>query len=185
MPMGLTLCGNKLAIGTRLEILEYQDQPEVGRRLAPAGKHDACYLPRTGHFTGDIRVHEVAWADEELWLVNTRFSSLCTRAPDSSFVPRWRPPFVSALSSDDRCHLNGLAVVDGRPRYVTCLGETDTPGGWRANKANGGRLLDVPSGACITHGLSMPHSPRWYGDKLWVLESGNGAIAAVDRPTGK
>ena len=29
------------------------------------------------------------------------------------FSPRWRPPFVSALAPEDRCHLNGLAMVDG------------------------------------------------------------------------
>src|SRR5262249_25428011 len=93
--------------------------------------------------------------------------------------------FVTALSSDDRCHLNGLAMVDSKPRYVTCLGETDTAGGGRANKANGGRLLDVPSGQCLAPGPSLPHSPRWVAHKLWVLGSGQGSIAVIDRQTGK
>jgi uncharacterized protein (TIGR03032 family) len=100
-------------------------------------------------------------------------------------VPRWRPPFVSALAPEDRCHLNGLAVVDGQVRYVTALGRSDTPAGWRETKANGGLLLDVPSGEAVASGLSMPHSPRWHDGRLWVLESGKGEINVVDLPTGR
>ncbi len=111
-------------------------------------------------------------------MVNTRFSCLCTLHPDYSFVPRWRPPFVTALAAEDRCHLNGLAIVDGRPRYVTALGETDTAGGWRANKPQGGCLMDVSSGEVISRGLSMPHSPRWHDGRLWLLESGTGQAGA-------
>jgi len=99
---------------------------------------------------------------------------------DHSFYPRWRPKFLSALSPEDRCHLNGLAMVDGRPKYVTALGETDTQGGWRANKVSGGILIDVVKNEILLRGLSMPHSPRWYQGKLWVLESGQGSVAIVD-----
>ncbi len=120
-----------------------------------------------------------------MWVVNTRFSCLCTLDRSASFAPRWRPPFVSALEPTDRCHLNGLGMVDGRPRYVTALGETDEPAGWRANKAKGGVLMDVDSGEVITRGLSMPHSPRWYAGRLWVCESGAGTFGYVDLNTGK
>jgi uncharacterized protein (TIGR03032 family) len=105
--------------------------------------------------------------------------------PDYSFVPRWRPPFISGLAAEDRCHLNGLAMVDGRPRYVTALGETDTPGGWRPTKAYGGCLMDVPSGEVVVRGLSMPHSPRWHDGRLWLLESGTGRLVVIDLPTGQ
>ena len=121
-------------------------RPTIAPLVEPAGQHDACFVPRSSHVTGDIGVHEVAWAGDELWMVNTRFSCLCTLDPAYSFVPRWRPPFVTALAAEDRCHLNGLAVVDGEPKYVTALGETDTPHGWRANKAHGGCLMEVRSG---------------------------------------
>jgi uncharacterized protein (TIGR03032 family) len=53
----------------------------------------------------------MAWAGDDVWIVNTRFSCLCTLDPDYSFVPRWRPPFITALAAEDRCHLNGLAVA--------------------------------------------------------------------------
>lgn len=117
--------------------------------------------------------------------MSTRFSSLCTISPDYSFVPRWRPPFVTALSAEDRCHLNGLALVDGRPQYVTALGPTDTPGGWRPDKPRGGCIVDVTSGEFVSRGLSMPHSPRWYDGRLWVLESGTGGVVLVDQATGR
>jgi uncharacterized protein (TIGR03032 family) len=117
--------------------------------------------------------------------VNTRFSCLATRAVNHSFVPCWRPPFISELAPEDRCHLNGLGVRDGRVRYVTALGTSDCPAGWRENKRSGGVLLDVPSGEVIVRGLSMPHSPRWYDGRLWVLDSGNGRLAVVDEASGR
>jgi uncharacterized protein (TIGR03032 family) len=184
-PMGIAYERGRLAIGTNVRVWEFHNQPSIARKLEPIGKHDACFLPRTIQFTGEIASHEIAWAGTTLWVVNTRFSCLCTLDPNYSFVPRWRPKFISKLSSDDRCHLNGLAMRDGRPRYVTALGETDAAGGWRANKARGGCLIDVDSNEFIARGLSMPHSPRWHDDKLWILESGVGSLATVDLATGK
>jgi uncharacterized protein (TIGR03032 family) len=185
-PMGMALNGDRLAIGTQIQIWEYVDVPAVAAKLEPPGRHDACFLPRSCHVTGNIQIHEMAWGlGGELWVVNTRFSCLCTIDKSASFTPRWRPPFVSALEPTDRCHLNGLAMVNGRPRYVTALGDTDAPAGWRANKARGGVLFDVESGETITRGLSMPHSPRWYAGRLWVCESGAGTLGFVDLKTGK
>src|SRR5262249_59076593 len=123
----------------------------------PAGRAGACFLPGSSHVTGNVLIHEMAYgADGQLWLVNTRFSCLATLDAESSFVPRWRPPFVTELEPSDRCHLNGLGMVDGKPKYVTALGETNAMGGWRPHKARGGLLLEVDSGEVITRGLSMP-----------------------------
>jgi uncharacterized protein (TIGR03032 family) len=178
-PMGLAVDGGCLAMGTQDQVWVLRNAPDIAPRVEPVGQHDACFLPRSCHVTGDIGIHELAWVGAELWVVNTRFSCLCTLGPDYSFVPRWRPPYVSALAAEDRCHLNGLAVVDGRPQYVTALGETDTAGGWRANKSHGGCLIDVPSGAIVARGLSMPHSPRWHDGRLWLLESGTGRLIVI------
>jgi uncharacterized protein (TIGR03032 family) len=184
-PMGLAAAGGRLALGTRQEVWFFRNAPDIAPRVEPAGRHDACFVPRSAHVTGDIAVHELAWSGEELWVVNTRFSCLCTLHPDFSFMPRWRPPFVTALAAEDRCHLNGLAVVEGRPRYVTALGETDTVNGWRANKPRGGCLMEVSSGEVISRGLSMPHSPRWHDGRLWLLESGTGQLVLVDPAAGR
>jgi uncharacterized protein (TIGR03032 family) len=183
-PMGLAVAPGRFTVGTRAEVLDYRNFPAVAPRIEPQGKHDACFLPRNKHFTGDIRIHEIAFAQGELWLVATNFSCLATLDAEHSFVPRWTPPFVTKLTNEDRCHLNGLCVVEDRVRYVTALGETDEPGGWRENKASGGVLIDVASGETIISGLSMPHSPRWYDGRLWLLESGKGTLSVADPGTG-
>jgi len=180
-PMGIAADARRLALGTRNQVWTFRNAPDIAPKVPPAGAHDACFVPRSCHVTGDIGGHEMAWAGDVLWCVNTRFSCLCTFDPEYSFTPRWRPPFVTALTPDDRCHLNGLAVVEGRPRFVTALGTTDTPGGWRADKPRGGCLMDVPTGTVIAGGLSMPHSPRWHDGRLWVLESGTGRLLTVAR----
>lgn len=184
-PMGLAVKDSRLALGTRKEVWFLRNAPDIAPQIEPVGQHDACFLPRMSHVTGDIGVHEIAWVGEELWLVSTRFSCLATLNPDYSFVPRWRPPFISALVAEDRCHLNGLALVDGNPGYVTALGTTDVADGWRATKASSGCLLDVASGEFITRSLSMPHSPRWHAGQLWVLESGTGSLVRVEAASGR
>jgi uncharacterized protein (TIGR03032 family) len=183
-PMGLAIDARRIALGTRNQVWILRNAPDIAPRIEPARQHDACFLPRSSHVTGDIGVHELVWAGEELWIVNTRFSCLCTLHPDYNFVPRWRPPFITALAAEDRCHLNGLAIVDGTPRYVTALGATDVRDGWRAEKPHGGCVIDVPSGELVSRGLSMPHSPRWHDGRLWLLESGTGQLVLVDPATG-
>ena len=185
-PMGIAVQGAKLALGTKTTVWEFWNQQAAAKTIDPEGKVDACYMPRRGHTTGDIRIHDLAYdVDGELWAVATRFSCLVTFDRENSFTPRWRPQFISGLSADDRCHLNGLAMVDGQPKYVSVLGMTDSPNGWRDDKAAGGAILDIDGGAPITVGLSMPHSPRWHNGKLWVLESGRGALCTVDVETGQ
>ncbi len=183
-PMGMAFDGHRLALGTVKEIWDFRNMPDSAERLHP-NKHDACFMPRNMHVTGDIRVHELAFdGGGELWLVNTRFSALCTLDRDHSFVPRWRPNFVTALAAEDRCHLNGLCMVGGKPRYVTALGQSDSVEGWRDDKIHGGVIIDVTNNDIVASGLSMPHSPRWYGGRLWVLESAKGTVATVDPATG-
>lgn len=189
-PMGLAVDRSRLAIGTRKEVWLLRNAPDIAPQIEPAGQHDACYLPRSSQVTGDIGIHEMAWKGDELWIVSTRFSCLCTLSPDYSFVPHWRPPFITALAAEDRCHLNGLAMGPDElgtsvPRYVTALGTTDTRDGWRVDKPQGGCILDITSGEFVTRGLSMPHSPRWHNGQLWVLESGTGSLMRVELANGR
>lgn len=205
-PMGLAVANNRLAVGAATSVWEFHNLPAVCQKLdAPRGDsseeagesaaavngptHDACFLPRTTHWTGDIQIHEMSWVGEgneaELWFVNTRFSCLCRRSDIYCFEPVWRPTFIDSYVPGDCCHLNGLGLRDGRPRYVTALGETNEPGGWRQNKKDGGLLIDIDSGEVISRGLSMPHSPRWYNDRLWLLHSGTGGFGFIDPQSGK
>ena len=186
-PMGVAASPRRMAVGTSNAVWLFDDRPGLSSRL-PGGSTatDACFVPSGSHLTGDISVHEMAWADDgELWVVNTRFSCLATLDGRHSFVPRWRPPFVSHYAAEDRCHLNGLAMVDGRPGYVTALATTDEAQGWRREKVGGGVVVDVATGEVVARGLTMPHSPRWHDGRLWVLDSGKGSLATVDPASGR
>lgn len=183
--MGVAISPTQMALGGRDWVYFLRNDAKLAPRIEPPGTYDACFLTRGGQYTGDISIHDLAWGNEELWIVNTRFSCLCTLSNNYNFLPQWRPNFISAIAPEDRCHLNGVAMVDGMPKYVTVLGQTDTPGGWRENKASGGCILEVPSSRIITNGLSMPHSPRIYQNRLWVLNSGHGELITVDLTSGK
>jgi uncharacterized protein (TIGR03032 family) len=163
--MGMAVKRDGIAVAARAQVWLLQGAPDLAARVEPAGRHDACFLTRSAYFTGEIQAHELAFSGDELWLVNTAFGCLCTLDGRHSFVPRWRPPFLTALTPDDRCHLNGLALESGVPKYVTALAETDTPQGWRADKARSGCLIDVPSGQTVARGFAMPHSPRVHGGR--------------------
>jgi uncharacterized protein (TIGR03032 family) len=179
-PMGLAASPRQMAVVGRRQVWLFRAERDLAARIDPPGRHDGAYLVRSSVFTGPIAGHEAAWAGDELWVVNTLFSCLATLSPNYHFVPRWRPPFVSALAAEDRCHLNGLALEAGRPRYVTCLARTDSPQGWRPDKARSGCLLSVPGGEVVAAGLSMPHSPRIYDGQVWLCNSGLGTLDRVD-----
>ncbi|MGB7414263.1 MAG: TIGR03032 family protein [Thermosynechococcaceae cyanobacterium] len=183
--MGVAMGRNQIAIGGKDWIYFLKNAPELAPHVGAPNTHDACFLIRGAHYTGDIAVHELAWGTDQLVVNNTRFSCLCSLDNNYSFVPQWQPPFISALASEDRCHLNGIALVDGTPKYATVLGQTDTPGGWRPNKAIDGCVLELPSGKVVAKGLAMPHSPRISQGQLWVLNSGLGALTQINLPSGE
>jgi uncharacterized protein (TIGR03032 family) len=185
-PMGMATLDDRLAVGCGVQVWEFRVNPAAAAKVVPVGHHDACYLPRRSHITGDIDIHEMEYSPEgKLWLINTRFNCLCTLHDDCSFAPVWRPPFIKSLAPEDRCHLNGLALANGEPKYATALGTSDIAGGWRETKARGGVLMDIPGNEVLLSGLSMPHSPRLHNGKLWLLESGNGSLGRVDLAAGK
>ncbi|MEM8702884.1 MAG: TIGR03032 family protein [Pseudomonadota bacterium] len=147
--------------------------------------HDRCYHPRQSLLTGDLQVHDVGVEkDGRIVFVNTAYSCLAVPDPVHSFRPLWKPPFISELTSDDRCHLNGLAMEAGHPRYVTAVSRSDVARGWRDERSEGGLILDVTTNTVVTESLSMPHSPRLHKGRLYVLDSGRGKLCHVDRTTG-
>ncbi len=152
---------------------------------APAG-FDRLYVPQCGFTTGDIDAHDIALdAQERPIFVNTLFSCLAAPSETHSFRVVWKPPFISRLAAEDRCHLNGLAMRDGQPAFVTAVSTTDVHEGWREHRRDGGVILDVPSGEIVARGLSMPHSPRLHGGRLFVLNSGAGEFGTVDLASGR
>jgi uncharacterized protein (TIGR03032 family) len=181
--LGMWSDGKSIWMTALFQLWRFEDFLPPGQAEA---KHDKVFVPTVGYTTGDIDVHDIGVdADGQVVFVNTLFSCLATVDARHSFVPLWKPPFVSRLAAEDRCHLNGLAMENGRAAYVTAVSRTDTNEGWRDNRASGGVVVDVRTNDIVCEGLSMPHSPRVYRDKLWVLNSGAGYFGYVDRQTGK
>jgi uncharacterized protein (TIGR03032 family) len=180
-PMGLAVDGDRMAVATKHALVLLANEPRLAASYPRQPEtYDALFVPRSVHYSGALAVHDMVFTEHGLVGVNTLFSCLFQLDPRFSFRPVWRPRFVSALAPEDRCHLNGLALVDGAPRYVTALGTADTAGGWRANKENGGVIVDVASGETVLAGLAMPHSPRVYDGTLYALLSSTGEVIAVD-----
>jgi uncharacterized protein (TIGR03032 family) len=185
--MGLCRTPSGIAVGSRDAVWTLPANREIAPRIPPEHSHDIAFLARTAHHSGPLMGHDLAWCGDRLWLVNTLFNCLATLEAPWAFVPRWRPPFISALAPGDRCHLNGLAISEdgSSPAYATALGEDDAEHSWREHKASGGCLIHVPSGAVMLRGLSMPHSPRLYQGQLYLLDSGHGNLLRVDPISGE
>ena len=181
-PMGLATGEGVLAVACRDEVAFFANAPFLAAHYPEpnTNRYDALYLPRASYNTGDVSLHDLAFGPEGLWAVNTRFSCLAVISRAYSFLPKWKPPFISQLAPEDRCHLNGLAMIDGRPGFVTAHSDADAPGAWRQSKAGGGVLMDVASGEFVLRGLYMPHSPRMHKGRLWFLNSGQGELCLVD-----
>lgn len=184
-PAGTAVDYGKISVATAYQICHLWNIPIVAQKLEPLGQYDACYLFRKGHITGDLEIQDMAYAQGQLWLVSSRFSSLCTLDQANSFIPQWRPPFIQGITPDDRCHLNGVAIVNNQPKYLTALAESNSPQGWRILQGAGGIVIDKDTNQIICRGLSVPNNPRWYRNKLWVLESGQARLITINPQTGK
>lgn len=176
--------GRSLALATQYQIQRFDNVLPAGN-ATPDG-YDALYAPHAAWVTADLDVHDMTFgADGRPVFINTLFGCIATVSDSHSFRPLWKPPFVSELVAEDRCHLNGLAAEDGVPRYVTATSQSDIADGWRDRRGDGGVMIDVASSEIVAAGLSMPHSPRLYRGALWVLNSGSGEFGRIDRASGR
>lgn len=180
--MGLWADPQRLLVATIFQVWRFENVMSSGGTGRGPDRH---YVPRVAHTTGDLDIHDIAVMDDgRIVFVNTLYSCLATLSVAHSFKPYWKPPFISKLAAEDRCHLNGLAMRNGEPAYVTATSRSDVVNGWRDRRAEGGCVVDVTTDKIITDKLSMPHSPRWFGDALWVLNSGTGHIGTIDLDSG-
>lgn len=181
--MGLTIHGNSLYVTSLYQLWRFENSLEAGEKHEG---YDRLYLPQVGWVTGDLDMHDLAVdADGRIVFVNTLFGCLATVSETHSFAPLWRPPFISRLAAEDRCHLNGLAMESGQARYVTSVAETDVVDSWREHRREGGVVVDVRENAVVLRGLSMPHSPRLHRGKLWLHNSGTGHFGYADLNAGR
>jgi uncharacterized protein (TIGR03032 family) len=179
-PMGIATQGSKLAVACKdeVQLFSKEENQKVGRKSG-LSDFDTIFLHRATYYTGTLDIHDLEFGEGLIWGVNTLFSCLSVFDINYSFRPKWKPSFISGLVPNDNCHLNGMAMKNQLPKYVTSLSQDDHKQGWRKNKLKTGVLMEVPSGEIILDGLSMPHSPRLYNDELYVLESGNGNLLLV------
>lgn len=182
-PMGMAFDGRRLAIATLIQITTFVNATEGKRR---AENYDAVFIPQIAHYTADLDVHDLAYdRSGQLLFANTLFSCLAAVSPTHSFRPVWMPSFISRLAAEDRCHLNGIAMKEGLPVYSTAVADTDIADGWRDHRTSGGVVIDVTTNEIVCRDLSMPHSPRFHGGKLWLLNSGTGMFGTVDLQAGR
>lgn len=183
MGLGVSDDGRSLLLASHFQLIRFDNVVAAG---ATSGDHDAIYGPHATWITGDLDVHDVAFGpDNRPVFANTLFSCVAQSSDGHSFRELWRPTFVSRLAPEDRCHLNGIALDRGALRYVTLVARSDVADGWRDLRASGGVVLEAPGGGVVASGLSMPHSPRIHGGRLWLLNSGAGEFGFVDLAAGR
>ena len=181
--MGLNASADHLYLADLYQLWRFDNVLKEGEVYQNA--FDRLYVPRLGRTTGDIDIHDIGvGADGAPVFVNSLYSCLATTSDTASFKPLWKPPFISKLAAEDRCHLNGLAMENGAPAYVTAVAKSDSVEGWRDHKRNGGVVLDVRTDEIVADGLSMPQSPRLHNGALWLLNSGTGWLGKIDRDRG-
>jgi uncharacterized protein (TIGR03032 family) len=178
MGIAVSADGGTLALATQYQIHRF-DNVITGEMRSDGP--DALYAPHAAWVTGDVDAHDVGFgADARPLFVNTLFSCISTVSDGHNFKPVWKPFFISRLAAEDRCHLNGMAIENGSLRYVSAVSRSDVADGWRDRRASGGVVIDAPSQEVVAEGLSMPHSPRLQGGRLWLLNSGAGEFGFVD-----
>ncbi|MCP4442662.1 MAG: TIGR03032 family protein [Aureispira sp.] len=180
--MGINIQDNKLLIATKDEVLVLTHSADLAKHYpAKPNTYDGLFIPRAVYFTGQIDIHDIAWgANDSIYAVNTSFSTIIKIDHNYSFTPVWTPPFITETASEDRCHLNGMAMKDGKPKYVTAFNTGDSPRSWKENITKTGVLMDVDTNEFVVKNLPMPHSPRIFDGQLYVLLSATGELASVD-----
>lgn len=177
--MGIVGNGERLYMGGLYQIWRFENI--LGPGQSANEMFDKCYVPRNAQFTGAVDIHDLGIRkDGTVVFVNTKYNCLCVPSLKHSFKVIWKPEFISKIVAEDRCHLNGLAMKDGKAKYVTAICKSDTVDGWRDRRHDGGVIIDIETNEVVCEGLSMPHSPRWANGKLWVLNSGTGYLGYVD-----
>ena len=181
--MGMAVSGNSLYMSSLYQLWRFENLLQPGEHYQ---NHDCLFVPQMSWITGDLDIHDMGFTkDRELVFVNSLFSCLSKTSEQYSFVPFWQPPFIDKLAAEDRCHLNGMALREGMPRYVSMISRSNVAEGWRDRRHDGGMVMDITNNEVVAEGLSMPHSPRWHNGKLWVLNSGAGEFGTINLDTGK
>ena len=184
-PMGIAQDhqNDKLALACKDEVIVFSNAKELAKYYPRSPeKYDALYMPRVSYHTGNLDIHDLNFGqNNELYGVNTLFSSIVKIDDNYSFTPIWKPKFIDRVVSEDRCHLNGMAMLNGKPKYVTAFGKGNTFQSWRDTVTTGGIVIDVETDEIIIDGLAMPHTPRIFNGELYTLLSATGELIKINK----
>lgn len=178
---------DKLALACKDEVIVFANSKALAKHYPKApNTYDALYMPRLTYHTGALDIHDLSFGiNNQLYAVNTLFSCITKIDDDFNFTPYWKPAFIDKIVSEDRCHLNGMAMKNGLPKYATAFNAGNTKQSWRANVTKTGIIIDVETNEIIAENLGMPHTPRVFGDDLYVLLSATGELVKININTGK
>ncbi|MBE6426432.1 MAG: TIGR03032 family protein [Thermoguttaceae bacterium] len=181
LPMGVKVFRDQILVSTRSELMQFADAPLLAHdyNMKLRGEYDACYLPRASWFVGELGTGDILRDKDDLLFVNPRFSCVARPSFKYNFEPVWKPAFISELAPEDRCFLSGAASVEGQLAYVTAYSASNEPFGWRKAAMTDGVLIDARKNEIILEGLMRPHSPTWYKECLWFLNSGRGQLCVM------
>lgn len=176
----------RLAVASQSSVDVFGSSLVLSRNYPERRDHyDRIFIPQSRYYTGFVDTHEIAFGDEGLWTINTKFSALTLMSDHLHFETKWQPPFVSGLFPEDRCHLNGMAMKDGKPRFASMFSQTDEVNGWKDGPKNTGLIMDIETNEVLVDGLFMPHSPVYYDDQIYFLQSGTGQVMKLDLASRK
>lgn len=176
---------DKIAIACKDEIVVLANSKDLAKFYPNSpGKYDALYMPRATYHTGQLDIHDLNFGENDaLFAVNTSFSCIVKIDDNYNFTPYWKPPFIDCIASEDRCHLNGMAMLNGKPKYVTAFNQGNSHQSWRENVTKTGILMDIETNEIILENLAMPHSPRIFNGHLYLLLSATGELIRVNTET--
>jgi len=189
-PTGIAIKDDKLYVSNIGNIVTYVNRGAIETPLN--GMFDTNYCVKNINVSAHIDVHDICVSDdcqsnkssETLFYCSTGLNSICTPSDKYTCNIYWTPPWIKLNDkgnppNEDRCHLNGLCCLDGKPKYVTAVCMRDYLGAWQEHM-NEGVVYDVVENKVVCDKLIMPHSPRVYKNKIWILESGSGYFGYID-----
>ena len=142
---------------------------------------DRLCLPGQCRPTGAIGIQDLAAGDSARLLVAAaHFNCIARMNSRGDLKPIWRPAFIDKIVREDRCHLTGFCLREGAVAYVTVTAASNVKDGWRQAPSGAGQVIDAATHRVVAEGLTQPHAPRLYRNRLWVLESGTGTLGWID-----
>jgi len=187
-PMGIALdkAKDKMALATRNSVLVFKNSEHLAIHHPKfPNRYDSMYMPQATYHTGPLDIHDLSYGNEKLYGVNTLFSCIVNIDDDYHFTPYWKPKFISKLAGEDRCHLNGMCMEDGLPKYVSAFSQGDKISSWRERVTETGILVNAQTDEIVSENLAMPHSPRLVNNELYVLQSATGELSHINTSSGE